>query len=58
MNDSWNPDKQFDAMKVTPELLTLWEETAQRESHRLRLGDWNWPMMVRSLIAALKEKTP
>lgn len=40
---------QFQPRAVTPETLAGWLKTAQEASHKLLLGHWNWPVMVRSL---------
>jgi hypothetical protein len=49
---------QHEVVPLTPELLDAWEKAARLASHRAKLGEWNWPQMVRSLIAAHREKTP
>jgi hypothetical protein len=54
---SWAPGEQFEVAKITPELLEVWETIARMESRRIRPGEWNWPMVVRSLIAAVREKS-
>lgn len=52
--DSWASGPQFEPAKITPKLLDAWEALARAESHYARLGDWNWPGIVRSLIVAIR----
>lgn len=48
-------DEQFRARKVRDEDMACWEESAAASIRRMLPGGINWPMIVRSLIAEVRQ---
>ncbi len=55
----WPKGEQFEPIephKLTPRVLAAWETMAKLGARNIKVGDWNWPVAIRSLLAAIREK--